>query len=93
MAIELADRHGVFPASQTCQSGAMEMQAIGRVSSPRIEPLDDDWDSITSTITLDGSRFTADALRGLDAFSHVEVVDVFDRVDDRKIRSREIHGV
>jgi tRNA (Thr-GGU) A37 N-methylase len=30
---------------------------------------------------LDGGWFTTDALRGLDEFSHVEVLFVFDRVD------------
>lgn len=69
----------------------MEMQAIGQVSSPRTEPLDDDWDSITSTITLDGSRFTEDAVRGLDAFSHVEVVYVFDRVDPQNVQTAARH--
>jgi len=59
----------------------MDVEAIGWVSSPRTEPVDDDWDTVTSTITLDGDRFGPEALAGLDAFSHVEVVYLFDRVD------------
>jgi tRNA (adenine37-N6)-methyltransferase len=59
----------------------MEMTPIGRVGSPRTEPLDDDWDAVTATVTLDGDRFAPDVLVGLSEFSHVEVVYVFDRVD------------
>lgn len=62
------------------------MDAIGHVSSPRTEPIDDDWDAIISTITLDPARFTADALVGLDAYSHVEVVFQFDRVEPEKVQ-------
>ncbi len=53
---------------------------IGPVSSERTEPLDDGWD-VRATITLDAEQFGPEALQGLDAFSHVEVVSVFDRVD------------
>jgi tRNA (adenine37-N6)-methyltransferase len=49
---------------------------IGRVVSSRIEPRDDGWDAETATIEL-SERFTADALLGLDEFSHVEVVYQF----------------
>lgn len=59
----------------------VEMGPIGWVSSPRAEPIDDDWDRVTATICLDSDRFGPDALRGLDTFSHVEVVYLFDRVD------------
>lgn len=57
------------------------MRPVGRVSSPRREPVDDDWGPVEATIALD-ERFGPDALRGLDAFSHVEVVFVFHRVDE-----------
>jgi tRNA (adenine37-N6)-methyltransferase len=63
------------------------MTPIGRVSSPRTEPLDDDWDAVPATITLDADRFTPDALAGLDEFSHVEVVFVFDRVDPDSVQT------
>jgi len=69
----------------------MEMVPIGRVSSPRTEPLDDDWDSVTATVTLDADLFTPDALDGLDAFSHVEVVYVFDRVDPATVQTGARH--
>jgi tRNA-Thr(GGU) m(6)t(6)A37 methyltransferase TsaA len=69
----------------------MEMTPIGRVSSPRTEPLDDDWDSVTATVTLDADRFEPGALAGLEEFSHVEVVYVFDRVDPAGIETRARH--
>ncbi|HWE54512.1 MAG TPA: TrmO family methyltransferase [Acidimicrobiales bacterium] len=43
--------------------------------------IDDDWDSVTSRITLDPGQVDATAVTGLDQFSHVEVVYVFDQVD------------
>jgi tRNA-Thr(GGU) m(6)t(6)A37 methyltransferase TsaA len=69
----------------------MDVAPIGHVTSSRTEPLDDDWDTVAATITLDGDRFTPDALEGLDAFSHVEVVYVFDRVDPAKVRTGARH--
>ncbi len=55
------------------------MRTVGWVSSSRTEPLDDDWDSVIGTITLDADQFTPEALWGLDEFSHVEVLYLFDR--------------
>jgi len=59
----------------------VQIEPIGYVGSPRTEAIDDDWDPITATITLDAGRFGPDALAGLDGFSHLEVVYVFDRVE------------
>lgn len=59
----------------------VEIQPIGWVRSSRTEAVDDDWDTVTSTIELDTDRFTPEALTGLADFSHIEVVYVFDRVD------------
>lgn len=57
------------------------MQPVGWVRGGRTEPVDDGWDAERCTIELD-DRFSADALRGLDAFSHLDVVFVFHGVDD-----------
>ncbi len=59
---------------------------IGRVVSSRICATDDDWDAETSTIVLDPQTFSSDALRGLDSFSHVEVVYHFDQVPPEKVQ-------
>lgn len=57
------------------------MVPIGVVRNERVEPLDDDWDRVNSTIELDLTLLGSDATDGLRAFSHVEVVFVFDRVE------------
>ena len=67
------------------------LEPIGYVSSPRTVALDDDWDAITATITLDRHRFTPEALIGLEAFSHVEVVYLFDRVEEASIETSSRH--
>lgn len=69
----------------------LSVRPIGRVSSERTEPLDDGWDSIRATITLDAEQFGAEAQQGLDAFSHVEVVYVFDRVDPDGVQTVARH--
>ncbi len=61
------------------------VRAIGTVSCPRTEAIDDDWGPIESTIALDATRFTADVLAGLGDFSHVDVVYLFDQVDEAKV--------
>ena len=58
----------------------IEMQPIATVHGGRVEAIDDDWGSVGATIVLD-DRFPVDALAGLDAFSHLDVIFVFDRVD------------
>jgi tRNA (adenine37-N6)-methyltransferase len=64
------------------------LKPIGIVHSPIREPLDDIWGNVTARIELDPSRFTAESLSGLDAFSHVEVIFLFDRV----VANDEIHS-
>ncbi len=58
----------------------VKLEPIGVVSNDRAEPTDDGWGAVESTITID-ARFPEEALAGLDAFSHAEVVYVFDRAD------------
>ena len=57
------------------------MHPIGTVRSSRGAAIDDDWDGVTAVIELDPSRVEANATLGLEEFSHIEVVFVFDRVD------------
>jgi tRNA (Thr-GGU) A37 N-methylase len=61
------------------------MRPIGTVRNQRAEPVDDGWDLIDSRIELDPTMLDDDATAGLREFSHVEVVYVFDRVDDSEI--------
>jgi tRNA (adenine37-N6)-methyltransferase len=57
-----------------------EVRPIGFVSSSRTEPIDDDWLSVSASITLDPDQFGSDSLAGLAEFSHVEVVYLLDQV-------------
>jgi tRNA (adenine37-N6)-methyltransferase len=63
----------------------VSMQPIGLVHSPRTEPIDDDWGAVVARIALDGERFTGDSLRGLEEFSHIDVVYVLHRADQRSL--------
>lgn len=67
------------------------MQPIGHVEGGRGEPIDDDWGRSRAAVLLDPARFDADALAGLDAFSHAEIVFLFDRVRDDEIVSGARH--
>lgn len=61
-----------------------EIDPIGRVQASRVEAVDDYWGKTRSTIQLvDG--FDPEALQGLQEFSHVEVLFLFDQVDPDKI--------
>lgn len=64
---------------------------IGHVSGGRAEATDDDWGASRATIRLDPTRFTAEALIGLDAFTHAEVIFLFDQVADDQITSGTRH--
>ncbi len=72
------------------ETARFEMRAIGTVRCRRQQPEDDFWGGATATIEL-SATFPEDALRGLDAFSHVEVLFVLDRVDPAKIVSGARH--
>lgn len=67
------------------------MRPIGIVSNVRSEPIDDDWDRIDSVIRLDPDMVGTDATLGLMDFSHVEVIYVLDRVDEKSIERHARH--
>ncbi|MEU6476496.1 SAM-dependent methyltransferase [Streptomyces sp. NPDC047017] len=73
--------------------GAAEVVSypVGRVVGGRDEVRDDDWGGVTAVIRLDGARYAPEALAGLDAFSHLEVVYHFDRVPVEKIETGARH--
>ena len=64
---------------------------IGHVDGGRAEAIDDDWGASRASIRLDPARFTDEALLGLDAFSHAEVVFLFDQVTDDQITTTARH--
>jgi tRNA-Thr(GGU) m(6)t(6)A37 methyltransferase TsaA len=61
------------------------VRPIGRVISARSARIDDDWGSVESVIRLDADRFTPDSVAGLEEFSHVEVIFLFDQFDEAKV--------
>lgn len=67
------------------------IDAIGHVRGGRTDPVDDDWGKSLAAIALDSQRFTAEALMGLEAFSHAEIIYLFDKVSDDKIESAARH--
>jgi tRNA (adenine37-N6)-methyltransferase len=64
---------------------------IGTVHSTRRVVKDDHWDREKTYIELDPSRFDAEALAGLDTFSHAEILFLFDRVDPAGTESGSRH--
>jgi len=71
---------------------AITLTPIGTVHSSRSAVEDDDWDREQATIELDSAQFGADALAGLDAFSHVEIAFVMDRVEPARIVAGARHA-
>jgi tRNA-Thr(GGU) m(6)t(6)A37 methyltransferase TsaA len=61
------------------------VRPIGHVSSARSARIDDDWGSVESVIRLDESRFTPDSVAGLEEFSHVVVIFLFDQFDEATV--------
>jgi tRNA (Thr-GGU) A37 N-methylase len=67
------------------------MTPIGFVRSTRFEPTDDDWDREQVSIELDPGVVGPEALLGIDAFSHVEVIFHMNRVEASKIETAARH--
>ena len=61
------------------------LQSIGVVRGGRVEAEDDAWGTEECTIELDPQRFDADALVGLDSFSHAEIVYHFHQVAESDV--------
>ena len=70
---------------------AFVITPIGHVRGGRDQAIDDDWGQSRAAIELDPAQFTAEALMGLESFSHAEVIFVFDRVPDDKIERTARH--
>ncbi|MBT8334039.1 MAG: SAM-dependent methyltransferase [Deltaproteobacteria bacterium] len=63
---------------------------IGYVKSSRQEVFDDDWHKEQFAIEL-APEFNNSALKGLDSFSHVEVIFYLHKVDTEKIEKSARH--
>ncbi len=64
---------------------SFEVRPVGWVHSTRVAAVDDDWDGTAARIDLDPGLLDPSATEGLDGFSHVEVVFLFDRVDEADV--------
>ncbi len=60
------------------------MEPIGHVRAARATPEDDYWGETTAVVEL-ADGYPADALAGIESFSHAEIVFVFDRVEPDRI--------
>lgn len=58
------------------------MTVVGHVRGGRGEVEDDHWADVVARIDLDARVLGSEATAGLGEFSHIEVVYVFDRVDE-----------
>ncbi|WP_066528113.1 SAM-dependent methyltransferase [Erythrobacter sp. CCH5-A1] len=79
------------PSASSVEADSFTLHPIGHVRGGRAEVVDDDWGSVEAVIALDPVRFGPEALAGLDAFSHAEVIFLFDRVPDDKIETGARH--
>ena len=59
---------------------SFQLMVIGNVRGGRDVPEDDNWEGVSAVIELYPNLFTAEALLGLDQFSHAEIVFVFNQV-------------
>ena len=60
---------------------------IGHVLGGRAEVEDDNWAGVEAVIRLDEAQYTTEALSGLEDFTHLEVVFVFDQVDPANVNT------
>jgi tRNA (Thr-GGU) A37 N-methylase len=82
----LDSRKGENP-SVRADSEAFSVEPIGVVRSPRTEPIDDDWGDVVATVELDAEAVGPESLKGLEEFSHVEVVYLFHLVEPNSYES------
>jgi tRNA-Thr(GGU) m(6)t(6)A37 methyltransferase TsaA len=66
------------------------LEPIGFVRGGRAKVEDDNWGGVAATIELE-ARFAPDALAGLAAFSHIEVLYHFHLVPEEKIETAARH--
>jgi tRNA-Thr(GGU) m(6)t(6)A37 methyltransferase TsaA len=67
------------------------VEPVGRVVGGRVAVSDDDWGDVVARIRFDRARFAPEALAGLESFSHLEVLFVFDRVDAAAVETGARH--
>jgi tRNA-Thr(GGU) m(6)t(6)A37 methyltransferase TsaA len=71
-------------------AGMITLEPVGFVSSPRIEAGDDNWGDVEARIEL-CPEFGPEAFDGIEEFSHVEVIFLFDRVAEGDVERGAKH--
>ena len=61
------------------------VEAVAHIIGGRAEPTDDYWGGARSIIRIDERRFTPDATKGLQEFSHLEVIFRFHLTDPKDL--------
>jgi tRNA-Thr(GGU) m(6)t(6)A37 methyltransferase TsaA len=66
------------------------IRALAAVQSPRQDLRDDNWAGVEAVIEL-LPEISEESLEGIDAFSHLEILFVFDRVDETAVERTARH--
>jgi tRNA (adenine37-N6)-methyltransferase len=69
----------------------VRLQPIGVVRSPRKALTDDNWGNVTSTIELDAELLSDESIRGLEQFSHLEVIYFLHQVGANQVETGARH--
>lgn len=77
--------------SERLRVQSITVTPIAVVHSPRTDRTDVDWGAIESTMELDRSRFTEEALLGLNDFSHLEIVYFMHAIPEDAIATSARH--
>lgn len=73
------------------ERGEYVLRPIGTVRSPIKEVAEDCWGGVTSVIELDATRFTPESTKGLEEFSHLEVIFLLDRIRPESVLTGAKH--
>ena len=90
LVVETPEKQHIFlfslglPSVVSTPAEQFTVTAVARVQNSRNEVIDDGWGCITSEIILEDG-IPDEALSGLEAFSHLEILYLFDRVDDASV--------
>lgn len=68
----------------------IELIPVAYVTNSRKVPTDDFWGGIISKITLT-DEFPEEAFKGINEFSHVEIIFYFDKADSSKVIKADSH--
>lgn len=73
---------------------SLTVTPVGTVRGGRVKPEDDNWGGVETVIAIDPNAFAPDAVAGLEAFSHLEVVYAFHlaRPEDTTTGARHPRG-